>query len=210
MNRKLSALTLGLAAAALIVTLISPVCANARYLPLQCGQDPCFFRLSGQALELNFGGSRIRCPAVTGQGSFNRLNGLSVLNFQNCRERVTVFNFRCSSSVARVGPVHTSPMGMQLKWGAEKAPKIVFLGLRAKFRCAQALNFYVEGFLIGHLNRAQCNTKSSEYPIEPVLFAHGGIGNEPAYDIYVDANAKTYKVPTPWQMKFRQQVTVRC
>ena len=121
-----------------------------------------------------------------------------------------MFNFRCSSSAAQLGPVHTSLMGTELRLGTGKVPKVMFLELRATFRCSRALKFYVEGFVVGHLDRARCNTKSSKYQIEPVFFAHGGIGDEPAYDVYVHADSKTYKVPDPWQMKFRKEAALRC
>ena len=207
MNRKLLAL---ISAAGLIVVAASSGSAVARTPAFQCRSASCLFKLSGRALELNFGGSRIRCASVTGKGSFDRVSGSSVLDLQGCREGVTVFGFRCSDSVARGGPVRTAPMGTEVKWGSEKEPKVVFLGLRATFRCSGAMSFYVEGFLVGHLDRSQCNGGASEYQLEPVLFAHGGIGNEPAYDIYVDANVETYKVPTPWQMQFGRDVTLEC
>ena len=207
MNRKLVILSFALG---LLITPASSASATGRQPALGCERAPCLFKLSGRVLELNFGGSRIRCLAVTGRGSFSRLNGSSVLELRNCRERVTVFGFRCSSSVGQVGPVRTSRMGTEVKWGSGKVPKVVFLGLRARFKCGQSLNFYVEGFLVGHLDREDCNSRSSAYLLEPVLFAHGGIGNEPAYDISVDANARTYKVPTPWQMKFERDVTLTC
>jgi hypothetical protein len=210
MNRTLLLRVSILIAPALIVLLASPGMASTRIPALKCGPDPCLFKLSGHAVELNFGGNRIRCRMVTGLGSLDRRSGSSLLILKNCRERVTVFNFRCSNSKAHVGTVHTSPMGTELRPGADQDPKIVFLGLRATFRCARVMKFYVEGFLVGHLDRSQCNAKRFEYPIEPVLFAHGGIGSEPAYDIYVDANTETYKVPTPWQMRFRHNVTLEC
>lgn len=147
---------------------------------------------------------------MNGHGSLNRLSGLSILEFGSCREQVTVFSFRCTSSPAQGGPVRTSALGTQYRWAAGNAPKIEFLTLRAKFKCAGALEFYLEGFLIGRLNRGQCNSKSSEYRLEPLLIAHGGIGNGPAYDVYVDAEVDTFRLPTPWWMTFRQDVMLDC
>lgn|GEM_PF-2510400 len=177
---------------------------------LSCDQDPCLFKLSGRILELNFGGNRIRCRSIAGGGQIRQISGSMVLDFENCREHVTVLGFRCSSTAQQTGPVRTNTLGAQLMRGTENVPKIVFLGLRVSFKCAGVLKFSNEGFLVGHLDRRQCNNKASEYALAPVLFAHGAIGSEPFYDIYTNADKRTYKIPGPWQMEFRRGATLRC
>jgi hypothetical protein len=94
--------------------------------------------------------------------------------------------------------------------GTGDAPKIVLLELRVSFACADALRFGIEGFLVGHIGHSNCGKEALSYPVAPVLFAHGRIASEPAYDVYVDDDKKTYKLPTPWQMNFGQSATLRC
>jgi hypothetical protein len=159
---------------------------------------------------MNFGGSHIRCEAISGRGALEGSSGQADLELRRCREGVTVFGFRCGSGAQPRGPAHSSALGAQLMRGTDNAPKVMFLGLRASFNCADVMHFKVEGFLAGHIDRKACGRARSRLPLALVLFAHGSIGSQPAYDVYVSRDRKTYEISDPWQMRFSHSVTLRC
>jgi len=159
---------------------------------------------------MNFGGSRLRCEAISGHGQLRRSVGHTTADLEGCREGITGFALRCGGQAHPNGPVQTSALGTQLMRGPERVPKLALLGLRVSFDCAEVLRFTVEGFLVGHLDHADCDRPSTSYSFAPVLFAHGYIYSEPAYDIYVASHRKTYKIPVPWQMGFRSSAMLRC
>jgi|SRR3954465_7390951 len=184
--------------------------ATANSPTLKCGEGPCPFSLSGGPVEMNFGGSQIRCEVISGRGELGQASGQTTIDLENCREGVTVFGLRCGSWPQPNGLVQTGALGTQLMRGTGSVPKLMLLGLRVSFNCANVLPFTIEGFLVGHLDRGNCNRESSRYLLEPVLFAHGHIGSEPVYDVYVAPHRRTYKIAALWRMKFRHSVTLRC
>lgn len=177
---------------------------------LTCGQTQCPFDLKGRSLELSFGGSRIRCEEVSGRGELNQSAGHAKLKLENCREGITVFGLRCGSGARPRGPALPSVLGAQLMRGTGDVPKLTFLGLRASFNCADIMHFKVEGFLVAHLEQRDCGRHDPSFALAPVLFAHGSIGSQPAYDVYTARDKKTYRIPAPWRMRFGRSATLRC
>lgn len=194
----------------LAVSLV-PAYAADRPPELQCSTFPCPYTLSGGTLELNFGASRVKCLAVAGNGQYRTPTiGVTALELDECREQVTVFHFRCSSTGQPNRPARTNPLQTQVMTGAGGEPKLQFMNTRLSLVCAGALRFHVEGYLISHIDQQQCNSRDSKYQVEPVLFAHGRIGSGPLYDVYVDSDDSTYRVPGPWRMQFSHNVILRC
>jgi hypothetical protein len=186
----------------------SPVRADGP--TLTCHQIPCTYSVSGGAVGLNFAGVGVRCRSIAGGGQLREAAGSAVFEVGDCREAVTGLGFRCSSPMLAPGHMRTGRLGAQLMRGSGNTPKIEFLGLRVSFRCANVLKFSIEGFLVGHLDRRQCNMEARKLALAPVLFAHGQIGSAPFYDVYTDADEKSYQLPGPWPMEFRRPVTLAC
>lgn len=171
---------------------------------VSCRMYPCSFSLIGGPLELNFGGSRLRCNTVAGSGRYiTEIIGITVIELRGCRESVTVLNLRCH-------PAPSSRLGTHIRMGPEKSVRMKLLGLRLSFSCAEALVFRLEGYLIGDLARRQCNTPTAHYLLPAVLFAHAQLRNSPPYDVYVRANRNTYRIRPSWRMKFSEDVTISC
>jgi hypothetical protein len=158
----------------------------------------------GGAVDLNFGGSRIRCGSVAGTGEHRTATtGQTMIEFQECRERVTVLNLRCRSGRSR-------QLGTHIITGPEGESRVKVLGLRMAFSCADIPNFNLEGYLVGDLERGRCDPKGTEYRLPPVLFAHAQMGSGPLYDVYVDFDHDTYEIRPPWRMKFNRSVAPSC
>jgi hypothetical protein len=193
---------------AVVVVSLVPAAAAAeasRGPDLNCDEVPCSYSLTGGRVELSFGGNRIRCSSVGGNGHFKaETTGPTVLELQGCREHVTVIQFRCHRSAASVHPVRSSPLGTHLVEGGGLS-RLKFLGLRMSFACAGIPSFNVEGYLVGRLGRPECTDGAGGYLLSPILFAHGQMGAGPIYDVYVDAERKTYGIHPPWRIRFEDR-----
>lgn len=211
MHTKSMLMAAGIIAALTLSSPLASASVAADRPEVQCPDTPCSYSVHGGLLELNFGGSQVQCLSVRGRGQYlTNTTASTVFDLRHCREHVTVFNFRCSGTARPNRPVRTDALGTHLMVGAKRAPKLLFTYASISIVCAGVLKFHVEGYLVGHVSERQCDTGSSRYSLEPVLFAHGQMGSGPLYDVYLDADKSTYRIGDPWQMKFKRDVVLRC
>jgi hypothetical protein len=180
-------------------------------LALGCKTYPCDYRVNGGALSFSFGKSEIVCRSTAGSGRFRTAaTGSATIEFRRCREEATVFKFSCTGGAGVSRSIRTGALGAHIFAGARGRANLQFLGARISLACG-GVRFNVEGYFIGRMKRMRHNRNSHRIPLSIFLYAHGGQGGGPVYDVYTGED-KTYELDVPWILEFGpdSQAMTRC